>query len=458
MSLAPGTALQNGHYVVDALLEAAPNGDLYWGTHVVTGMQVFIQVFPVSAESNSSDLSSLIARFEGVAFSPQSPLPNPFQLFHGEDQTLCLAMSATVGLPWTSLCATRPPMKPQQALKLIRQIADSVTWLKAQGIVGLDLSPNRVWLSEDGDRLTLTGLPQAHLNVQPDTEAQPDTTVQFLARLLYSFLLGELPTEAAAEELKTALNQKLPTLSSRLVQAIVQGAQGTEAEEAAISLQPWLDQLPDAAGAYSQRQPESQLARRPVSAAARPSRSKLYSALVGTASLAAIAGIAFGTFWRLNARSLPGAIQFEPDQSFPSQADWAGDRPDVSFDAPYVPAQANPVRREDWYESDWGDTAEENTWEAPVESDWSTVDEDSTYESTDYGDGDSMGGSLDPVDASVGDESDTPNPDTAAEEPVDNVPNREELLDPDNLPQDVSSPLLEPSSNSSSTDVSEPAS
>ena len=30
MSFAPGTALQNGHYIVDALLEAAPNGDLYW--------------------------------------------------------------------------------------------------------------------------------------------------------------------------------------------------------------------------------------------------------------------------------------------------------------------------------------------------------------------------------------------------------------------------------------------
>lgn len=352
MSLAPGTALQNGHYVVDALLEAAPNGDLYWGTHVVTGMQVFIQVFPVTMSQGGDDLSALMARFEGVAFAPQSPLPNPFQLFLGEEQTLCLAMSTTVGLPWTQACKTRSPMSPRQALATIRQVAASVGWLKQQGIIGLDLAPNRIWVTEDSDRVTLTGLPQAHLDctTAPST---PDTTVQFLAKLLYSLLTGKVPTDATPEALKADLNRQLPTLSPVIVQAIITGVRIPPDAANAMTVAQWLNELPDTAPAHHVEPPSrpAQPRQQPAVGTSTSSRFRLYPALAGTALVAAIAGLSFGTFWRLNAKSLPGAIQFEPNQTFPPQAEWSGDRPDVSFDSPYVPAQRNPIRREDWYDS-----------------------------------------------------------------------------------------------------------
>jgi hypothetical protein len=469
MSLAAGTALHNGHYVIDALLESAPNGDLYWGTHVVTGMRVFIQIFPVNPDHLGHDLASLMARLEGVAFAPQSPLPNPFQLFPGEDHTLCLTMGTPVGLPWTSRCGTQAPMTPKQALSIIRSIADSVLWLKEQGITGLDLSPNRIWLADESDRITLTGLPQSLLNCQPDGNSQPDTSVQFLARLLYSLLVGELPADSTPDDLRTTLNRRLPTLSPLMAQAIVRGSQPIAAETPALSLQDWLNQLPDAVTVPPTGSHTGQLVKRlPQEPVPRSVSTKRYAALAGTASLAAIAGITLGTVWRLNAQSLPGAIQFDPDQSFPSQVGWSGDRPDPAFDTPFVPAQPNPMRQEDWVESEWDNEPEAETWEAPVEAaEWTEDGEDAYDPAADTRVGDesgreaAIGDGLDPADAPVGNDGEAPGSDWGEDqpptEPVDNAP-KKDLLAPENLPQDVSAPSFESHLNNRSNSVAETAS
>lgn len=374
MPLAPGTALQNGHYVIDALLEAAPNGDLYWGTHVVAGMSVLIQVFPITSPAEQPDLSSLVARLEGVAFSPRSPLPNPFQLFRGDDHTLCLAMGTTVGLPWSSARQHYSPLSPKQALTTIRQVASSVQWLKEQGLTGLDLSPNRVWLTPDLQHLTLTGLPHAYLQNDTAAAIAPDTSAQALAKLLFSFLTGELLAthgEISSDAMRARLQQHRPNLSPVIINAIEQGGRAAVAAPP-LSLDQWLKLLPDAGTAHDVPPPTQQLtttrplplARRPQTpAASQPSgQFKLVPALTGTALFAAIAGVALGTVWRLNAQSLPGALQLDPQQSFPAQAGWSGDSPAAAdFDRPYVPARNVPQRRDDWYETT--DTVE--VWEAP---------------------------------------------------------------------------------------------
>lgn len=360
MTLAPGTALQNGHYVIDALLEAAPNGNLYRGTHVVVGMPVFIQVLTVG-ESGQSHLSNLIARLEGAAFSPQSPLPNPFQLFRGNDQTLCLAMGTTVGLPWSTTRKNGTTLSTKQALETIRRLADSLTWLKEQGITGLDLSDNRIWLSQDLATVTLTGLPDADLQNFRTEDLPLDTSVPALAQLLCSFLTGQPSQPLPGEDGITArkqLQQYCPNLSPVIVTAIERGLQLSDGEPPS-TLQQWLDKLPDADGGYQVQSPSQQLTRSPSTRAnimpqatnSTPKKgSLLLSSLVVTAALAAISGGALGTYWRLNAQSLPGAIQLDPQQSFPTQADWSGDTPEAVFDVPYVPARSTPLRRDEWYE------------------------------------------------------------------------------------------------------------
>jgi hypothetical protein len=374
MPLSPGTAFQNGQYVVDALLETAPNGDLYHGTHVMSGMQVFIQVLPIAVTDGPSDLSNLTARLQGISSSAHSPLPNPLQLFQ-EDHTVILTTRTTIGLPWSIACQMQAPLSPKQALSTIRQIAAGTTWLQKYGIKEIDLAANRVWLTraDDGsDRICLTGLPQKYLARTQELSCPSGSTVQSLARLLHSFLTGELSPSQDAETLRRTLKERLPNLSPIVAWAIYEGLKGPQSAEKLETAQQWLALLPDdnARSKVSVNVPSPNQTASPVSpkpAPQKPAKRHLYPALGVTALMAAIAGVTLGTVWRLNANSLPGIIQLDPEQSFPAQADWSGDAPEVSFEEPFVPQQDEPTRRDDWSDSDWETTPREDVWEPPTE-------------------------------------------------------------------------------------------
>jgi len=370
MPLPPGTALQNGHYIIDALLAAAPNGDVYWGTHVLSGMQVYIQVVPLAQTTDPTALSALMARLEGLSFSPKAPWPKPFQLFPGEGHTLCLAMGMTIGLPWSEAYKIQGGMSPKRALKTIRTVASGIIWLAEQELTDLDLAFNRVWISPMGDRIFLSGLTPASETGEPFSE-QPG--ISALARLLASFLLGDLPPTTASDLIAT-LRQRRPHLSPLILQAIHQGITASATPSPATAIQQWLARLPDAdsirpvnrattAGSVPPSRPRQVKAR----------QGRLYPALGGTALVAAIAGVGLGTIWRLNAARLPGSIQFDPSQSFPSKADWSGDTP-AAFDTPYAPNQSAPTA-EDWLDSDWGGTVQPDAEWSPeaadlLEDDW----------------------------------------------------------------------------------------
>ena len=361
MPLSPGTALQNGQYVIDALLEAAPNGDLYWGTHIVTGMQVYIQTIPLSTSADDAEVSALIAHLQGVSFSAQSPLPRPFQLFRDEAKALYLAMGVNVGRPWTLAHSNHVPMPLEQAIKLTQTIAHSVEWLGKRGLAGIDLSFNRIWVKTEDKEVTLTGLPQKHIpdaqNVQPLDAA---ATVRSLARLLYSFLLGELPQAKDDSVLGAILQQRLPTLNPAVALAIHKGATAPGSFTHGTAIAAWLAMLPDPTPcltttdtARSAGHPPSRL---------RLHRWGLYPTLGLTALLAAIGGATAGTAWRLNAGSLPGDIQLDPNQSFPPQAGWSGDTPDAAFETPYIPGRETPGIRDNWTDSDWETVEPDAEW------------------------------------------------------------------------------------------------
>ncbi|MGD1939698.1 MAG: hypothetical protein ACFB0G_00150 [Leptolyngbyaceae cyanobacterium] len=432
MSFAPGTALQNGHYIVDALLEAAPNGDLYWGTHVVTGRRVFLQVLPVSPQEGGSDLSESIAQLEGIAPSPLSPLPHPFTLFKGEEHSLCLAIEHTVGLPWSSACETQSSLAPKQALAAIRQIAKGIDWLQQQGLERVDLSPNRVWLSNstsDSVGVTLTGLSHHQLSlIHAADTAAPRSSVPVLAQLLESFLTGELSPIEDADAAARRLRQQLPSLSPLIVEAIIRGRQAAR-DGHALTLQQWLDQLPDASAIAPVLNPQRSLTRSQSQPKVGPrTQSKVYPALAGTAMIAAIAGVTLGTVWRLNAPSLPGALQLDPQQSFPAQADWSGDTPDASFDGPFVPGRATPPPREEWY-AEPEILPEEPLWESPANAAEWTEPGAETDQAPEFADEEPFPGNGEPDEAP---------PPPLEEEPFDG-----ERLPAPEIPQDFAPPPLE---------------
>lgn len=373
MLLSPGTALQQGHYVIDALLEAAPNGDLYLGTHVVTGTPIYIQVLSLNKSVDSAELSDLVACLQGLPFATNSPLPNPLHVFPGEGQTLCLALATTTGVPWTQPLHNQSSLTPKQALARIRAIAQGVVWLKHQGLTDIDLSPNRVWVTETETSPRLTGLPQVHLAPEPRAGESfvPQTTVQGLARLLYSFLLGELPPAVDGEALADTLRKQRPTLSPLIVQAIQAGAAAPSESLPDDGIEQWLAMLPDASHPTPPKPAAAPLALRPApGASTRQFSWGLYPALGMTALVAAIAGGALGTTWRLQGHQGPGGIQFDPNQSFPPQAEWMGDTPEAAFDAPFVPGGEQPERGEDWLDPEWEAEPLEDEWVPETTSEW----------------------------------------------------------------------------------------
>lgn len=353
--LPPGTALQQGNYILDALIEAAPNGYLYLGTQVVAGSPVYIQVTPLATALAAAERKSLVDCLQGLSFAPTSPLPTPFQIFLEGEHQLCWVVGKAVGLPWSQGCP-HAPLPPKQALITLRAVAESVLWLSSKGLPDIDLSPNRLWLLATGDRIALTGIPQTQIAYPTDGEQPPrPSTVQALARLLHSLLLGEVPPAIEAEALVQTLKDRLPELSPLILQAIRQGENTPPAtlstpEDSAAGIRQWLASLPDTPVISEPPSPARMSTSAQVTSHHRRKSWPVYPALAVTALLAALAGSAAGTFWRFNADALPGAIQFDPSQSFPPQAEWTGDNPEADFDTPYVSEQSSPFRRrqEDW--------------------------------------------------------------------------------------------------------------
>jgi hypothetical protein len=373
MPLSPGTALQNGHYVIDALVDVAPNGELYWGTHVVSGTRVFIQVVSLPPNANPTDVSALIVRWQGVAFSPRSPLPNPFQIFSDDQHRLCLVMGSTIGLPWRVVCEYQAPLTPKQSLTRIHTLGEAVLWLQEQGLPAVDLAPNRVWFTETGDRFTLSGMPQALSGLPATPDTNPTSSpVAALSRLFYSFLLGTLlnPTDTDIEAVQRALQAYRPALNLLIMQAIYQGLTTAHPPDLAT----WLAQLPPEPEANSVSglvvQGSASPTRVVPAASSPPPRrfKKRYLALAVTAVGSAIAGISLGMVWRIYAKNLPGAVLLEPNQAFPAPNDWSGHIPAAAFEEPFIPAQANPEREQDWAEPDWEDTPPTAILEAPANS------------------------------------------------------------------------------------------
>ena len=242
MPLVAGAALQNGHYVVDALLEDAANGPLYWGTHIATGLRVYLQqLTPAIAELDGAVQQCL----QALACAPQPPLPEPLQTFvDGEHRYL--AMGTTLGQPWSLLARRQSPARPKTALARVRATAQAVTALLDQGLPTVDLSPNRIWLTAtDGEApvITLTGL-----TVPPPEAAPLAHPVRGLTALLHSLLAGHLMDTSDLAAWGPALREQRPDLSPLILEAIRTGLQTDIGNEQDLrqAIAAWLQILPDA--------------------------------------------------------------------------------------------------------------------------------------------------------------------------------------------------------------------
>jgi hypothetical protein len=138
MLLVPGTTLNNGKYVIDALLEDADNGALYWGTQVDTDSPVYIQAGRIQPQTQDSVED---------AVSDTGPTPNLLPSSQASSHPCCsgiletfidsqqsyLAMATQLGQPWSHRHRYSGPLPPKQALIRVEQAVTGLLWLMDQG-------------------------------------------------------------------------------------------------------------------------------------------------------------------------------------------------------------------------------------------------------------------------------------------------------------------------------------
>ncbi|QQE63796.1 hypothetical protein GFS31_04660 [Leptolyngbya sp. BL0902] len=370
MTLALGTSLQHGTYVIDALSGEDSIGPLYLATHVPSGQWVLVRVLGSRHPESLPDASQRRAFYQylesltalGTAFVPK-------KLAGFEEDKVCYQVfAAPPGSPLSEGVAQTPrPLAP--SLALVRQVAQHLETLRSVGWAGLRIAPDQVWQGPGGS-LTLTGFDfPASGQASGSSEAN---LVWGLTELLYFLLTGQRASQAP---LGVDLRHRRPELPTGL-DAVFQWANPSLAQAQPPSLAEWLALLPHPASAdlssvapshpqASERAkgnssiPAAPQAQRttvatvlaapvapppthiapamtaPLAAVPAPKRVPWKAlALLTTGFVFGIGGVAFGLQARLQPSSPAAQTRFNPNQAFPPLPNWDGNGPE--FGSPTV--------------------------------------------------------------------------------------------------------------------------
>ncbi|TVQ09872.1 MAG: hypothetical protein EA368_08650 [Leptolyngbya sp. DLM2.Bin27] len=366
MTLAVGTTLQNGTYVIDAWVAEDTIGPVYLAMYVPQGQWIQLRVLGSRNPMALPDISERQAFYQYLEQVVDLQDPTfPSHLGGFEEEGVCYQILAIpTGTPLDRLVTPAQPLPPQASLTFIRQLVTSLQALRPLGWAGLRLAPDQVWYTLDDQVLKLIGFdlpPSLAAAADPagPTRSPEAALVQGLTHLLYFMLTGQraeatraplavnlrhhcpgLPTSLdTVLELGQPQNQPWPTVTLAEWEALLPlpetlpanplptpTAQPTIQPTAQPTVQPTAQQ-PTApatvvvgrnrppAPQYSDTQPEAQVlapaARRPASLA-----------LVLTGLIATVSGLSFGFYTRLQPASSTGQERLSPHQSFPPLPNW----------------------------------------------------------------------------------------------------------------------------------------
>ncbi|MFH7242383.1 MAG: hypothetical protein ACHWZW_05975 [Spirulina sp.] len=375
MTLALGTALQNGTYVIDALHGEDSIGPLYLATHVPSGQWVLVRVLGSrhpEALPDSAQRDAFYQSLDTLNQIDQAFIPKNLRGFE-EDRVCYQTFSLPQGSPLSQSITPQSPRPLAPSLTIIQTLAQALQTLRPLGWAGLRITPDQVWQGPGGS-LTLTGFdfPSSRLEAAGD-EAE---IVRGLTELLYFLLTGQ---RAAQAPLAVDLRYRRPELPTSL-DALFQWERTSPAHPP--KLDQWLALLPQPASlpvadgvahrvSESTRpsprpfsnttapnhpvQAESTMAvatRVAVATVDRPLQSsnpvipgpsqpqarqrgpRITWALLATGLVFGVGGIAFGLQARLHPASPAAQTRFNPNQAFPPLPNWNSTSP--GFDNPTV--------------------------------------------------------------------------------------------------------------------------
>lgn len=365
MTLALGTSLQHGTYVIDALNGEDSIGPLYLATHVPSGQWVLMRVLGSRHPESLPDPSQRTAFYqslESLNQLGQTFLPKNLRGFE-EDRVCYQTFSLPQGSPLSQSVTPQHPRPLASSLTLIQTLAQSIKTLRPLGLASLRITPDQVWQGPGGS-LTLTGFDFPPSRLDPATEEA--AVVRGLTELLYFLLTGQ---RAAQAPLGVDLRYRRPELPASL-DALFQWERTTPAQPP--SLDQWLALLPQPASLPVDAKADHRASEltRPAATATAPSHPvqvggtttiatrvaataaarssqpstlvipapapspqgqhrgpRITWALLATGFVFGLGGVAFGLQARLSPTSPAAQTRFNPNQAFPPLPEWSSPSP-----------------------------------------------------------------------------------------------------------------------------------
>ncbi|MBE9112574.1 hypothetical protein IQ273_24590, partial [Nodosilinea sp. LEGE 07298] len=255
MTLAVGTALQNGTYVIDAWVADDAIGPLYLAMDVSRGQWVQLRVLGSrnpETLSDPSDRQVFYRYLDQVNGLKHAALPQRLSGF--EEEGVCYQTLANpAGMPLDRLITGQAPLPPRVSLAVLRQLIEVLEILRPLGWAGLRLTPDQVWYAPAAQTITFTGFdlvqaaPADASSAANDpvslAESAPESAlVRELSHLLYFLLTGQR-AEATKAPLAVELRRCHPALPTNLDAALEAGSPAA-GQSASISLSEWGALLP----------------------------------------------------------------------------------------------------------------------------------------------------------------------------------------------------------------------
>lgn len=350
MTLAVGTTLQHGTYVIDAWVEEDAIGPVYLAMHVPTGQWVQLRILGsrrLGQLPEEGDRQRFYQYLDQVKRLGNRGFPALLGGF--EEEGICYqTLVAPKGSPLDRWVTPIAPLGPRRSLAIVYHLIDQLEVLRPLGWAGLQLTPDQVWCADGSDEVCFTGFDLAMPAADQLADQEP-AVVKGLGQLLYFLLTGQR-AEATQAPLAVEVRRQHPTLPGTLDRALAL-VQLSAPELATVSLADWRSRLPaiadlpidppppqptqvvtgaDNTGAdntgiltVAGSRPAAQAG--PPRAIAKP-RTAPAVALGLTGLVATVAGLGVGFHLRLQpASSTASQERLNPNQSFPPQPNWNGD-------------------------------------------------------------------------------------------------------------------------------------
>jgi len=269
MNLAAGTVLQNGKYVVEAILGQGGFGITYRAHHAYFDQPVVIKVLHENLRRHADFAQfqqQFIAEARRVARCQHPNIVRVFDFFE-EGGLSFIVMDYIPGDTLADIVQAEGALPEAKAIHYIRQIGAALNVVHQAGLLHRDVKPHNIIRREHTDFVILIdfgiareftpGVTQTHTGMLsagyapieqylPQGKRTPAIDIYALAATLYSLVTGQAPIAAPLRDRIPLLDMRQfqPRLSAVVEQAILCGME-MEAEARPQTVAEWLALLPN---------------------------------------------------------------------------------------------------------------------------------------------------------------------------------------------------------------------